>query len=128
MTQQFKIPRGLPVQPAQPKTTPRSKPAAKQQDSFAQILESKLQQPALKFSAHAARRLEARGIRFTDEQLHTLEEAVEKARKKGGRETLILMGDVALVGSVVNRTVITAIDGESLKENVFTQIDSAVIT
>jgi len=53
---------------------------------------------------------------------------VEKARQKGGRETLILLGDVALVVSVVNRTVITAIDGESLKENVFTQIDSAVIT
>jgi flagellar operon protein len=41
---------------------------------------------------------------------------------------LILLDDVALVVSVANRTVITAIDGDSLKENVFTQIDSAVIT
>ena len=57
-----------------------------------------------------------------------MEEAVDKARNKGGRETLILLGDVALVVSVVNRTVITAIDGDSLKDNVFTQIDSAVIT
>ncbi len=39
-----------------------------------------------------------------------------------------MLDDVALVVSVANRTVITAIDGENLKENVFTQIDSAVIT
>ncbi len=128
MTQQFKIPQGLPIQPAQQRSIPRSRPVGKPGESFAQILESKLQQPELKFSAHAAKRLETRGIRFTDEQLQTLSAAVEKARRKGGRETLILMGDVALVVSVVNRTVITAIDGESLKENVFTQIDSAVIT
>lgn len=127
MAQQFKVSRGLPVQPAQ-QSTPRSTQVGRPTDSFARILESKLQQPGLKFSAHAAKRLESRGIKLTDEQLRTLEEAVEKARKKGGRETLILMGDVALVVSVVNRTVITAIDGESLKENVFTQIDSAVIT
>lgn len=127
MTQQFKIPRSLPIQPAQ-RNIPRGRPAGKPAESFAQVLESKLQQPALKFSAHAAKRLESRGIRFTDEQLQTLEQAVEKAKKKGGRETLILMGDVALVVSVVNRTVITAIDGDSLRENVFTQIDSAVIT
>ena len=128
MTHQFKVPRGLPIQPVQ-RTTPRSRPTAtKPTESFAKILEGKLQQSPLKFSAHAAKRLETRGINFTDQQLQTLEQAVEKARQKGGRETLILLGDVALVVSVVNRTVITAIDGESLKENVFTQIDSAVIT
>lgn len=127
MDQQFKIPRVLPVQ--QPQTTRQpGRTSGKPTESFAQVLESKLQQPALKFSAHAAKRLESRGIRLTDDQLNTLEEAVEKARKKGGRDTLILLGDVALVVSVVNRTVITAIDGERLKENVFTQIDSAVIT
>ncbi|MDI9459250.1 MAG: TIGR02530 family flagellar biosynthesis protein [Bacillota bacterium] len=127
MTQQFKVPRGLPIQPVQ-RQAARTKPAAKQTDSFAKILEGKLQQRTVKFSAHAAKRLEARGIQLSEEQLQNLEEAVEKARNKGGRETLILLDNIALVVSVINRTVITAIDGESLKDNVFTQIDSAVIT
>ena len=83
MDQQFKIPRVLPVQ--QPQTTRQpGRTSGKPTESFAQVLESKLQQPALKFSAHAAKRLESRGIRLTDDQLNTLEEAVEKARKKGG--------------------------------------------
>ena len=53
---------------------------------------------------------------------------MEKARAKGGKETLILLDNVALVVSVANRTVITAMDGDNLRDNVFTQIDSAVIT
>lgn len=127
MTQQFKIPRGLPIQPAQPRQAPRPRQIPRQQESFAQILDSKLQ-PKLKFSAHATKRLESRNIHLSDEQLNTLEEAVEKARSKGGRDTLILLDNVALVVSVANRTVITVMDGENLKDNVFTQIDSAVIT
>ena len=128
MMQQFKIPRGLPIQPAQLRQTPRTRQVPSQQESFAQILDSKLQQQKLKFSAHATKRLESRNIRLSDEQLKTLEEAVEKARSKGGRDTLILLDNVALVVSVANRTVITVMDGENLKDNVFTQIDSAVIT
>ena len=37
------------------------------------------------------------------------------------------MGDMALVVSIKNNTVITAMDGQSIKENVFTNIDSAVV-
>ncbi len=128
MNQQFKIPNGLPIQPAQPRQIPKTTPLPGQDGSFAKILDSKLQQSTVKFSAHAAKRLEARNIQFTAEQLQTLETAVEKARNKGGRETLILLDNVALVVSVANRTVITAMDGDNLKDNVFTHIDSAVIT
>ena len=52
---------------------------------------------------------------------------VEKAQRKGARESLVLLDDVALVISIKNKTVITAVDKEKLKENVFTNIDSAVI-
>lgn len=128
MNQQFKIPQGLPIQPVQPKQTPKTRSVPGQEGSFAKILDSKLQQGTVKFSAHAGKRLEARNIQLTAEQLQTLENAVEKARNKGGRETLILLDNVALVVSVANRTVITAMDGDNLKDNVFTQIDSAVIT
>lgn len=128
MSQQFKVPQGLPIQPLQPKQMPRTRPVPGQDGSFARILESQLQQSQVKFSAHALKRLEARNIKLNDAQLQNLDNAVEKARSKGGRETLILLDDVALVVSVANRTVITAMDGENLKDNVFTQIDSAVIT
>lgn len=128
MSQQFKVPQGLPIQPLQPKQTPRTRPVPGQGGSFAKILESQLQKGQVKFSAHATKRLEARNIKLSDAQLQTLDDAVEKARSKGGRETLILLDNVALVVSVANRTVITAMDGENLKDNVFTQIDSAVIT
>lgn len=128
MNQQFKVPQGLPIQPVQPRPAPRATPVPSQDGSFAKILDGKLQQGTIKFSAHAAKRLEARNIQFTAEQLQTLETAVEKARNKGGRETLILLDSIALVVSVANRTVITAMDGDNLKDNVFTHIDSAVIT
>ncbi|HKM42406.1 MAG TPA: TIGR02530 family flagellar biosynthesis protein [Limnochordia bacterium] len=127
MSQQFKVPQGLPIQPIKPRQAPRTRPVPGQNGSFAKILDTKLQDGAVKFSAHATKRLEDRNIQFTDGQLKTLEEAVEKARNKGGRETLILLDNVALVVSVANRTVITAMDGDNLRDNVFTQIDSAVI-
>jgi flagellar operon protein len=127
MSQQFKVPQGLPIQPLQPRQALRTRPVPGQDESFAKVLDTKLQEGAVKFSAHATKRLEARNIQFTAGQLRTLEEAVEKARNKGGRETLILLDHVALVVSVANRTVITAMDGDNLKDNVFTHIDSAVI-
>ena len=51
-----------------------------------------------------------------------------KLAEKGGRESLVIMGDLALIVSVTNKTVITAINGENIRNNVFTNIDSAVIT
>ncbi len=81
----------------------------------------------LRFSQHALERMSNRGISFKPEDLAKLSEAVEKAAKKGSRESLILMGDNALIVSVKNKTVVTAMDRETMKENVFTNIDSTVI-
>lgn len=89
--------------------------------------ESVLQKNLLKFSNHAARRLEQRGIELGSRQLDQISSAVDKAAAKGSKESLILMKDMALIVSVANRTVVTAMDGQSMKDNVFTQIDSAVI-
>ncbi|WP_379151339.1 TIGR02530 family flagellar biosynthesis protein [Paenibacillus sp. sgz5001063] len=89
--------------------------------------ESVLQKNMLKFSNHAAKRLEQRGIELGRSQLDQISSAVDKAAAKGSKESLILMNDMALIVSVANRTVVTAMDGSSMKDNVFTQIDSAVI-
>lgn len=97
--------------------------------SFGQILAREISKSEpLKFSAHAEKRLETRKIPLTEADMARLQTAVDKAAAKGAQESLILMNDLALVVSIKNRTVITAIDGASLKENVFTNIDSAVIT
>ncbi|AKG35221.1 TIGR02530 family flagellar biosynthesis protein [Paenibacillus durus] len=89
--------------------------------------ETVLQRNMLKFSNHAAKRLEQRGIQLGTKQLDQISSAVEQAAAKGSKESLILMKDLALIVSIANRTVVTAMDGSSMKDNVFTQIDSAVI-
>ncbi|WP_106766065.1 TIGR02530 family flagellar biosynthesis protein [Paenibacillus faecalis] len=98
-------------------------PSKAQPGKFQELLEESL----LKFSNHAAKRLEQRGIEFKGDQLAQLHSAIEKAAAKGSKESLILMNNVALIVNVPNRTVVTAMDGQTMKNNVFTQIDSAVI-
>lgn len=95
---------------------------------FGKILEKKIQSNSdLKISAHAADRLKERNINLNEIDMSNLRTAVEKVRDKGGRDALIIYNDTAYVTSVKNNTIITAVDSKSLKENVFTNIDSAVI-
>jgi flagellar operon protein len=81
----------------------------------------------LKFSAHAMQRLESRNIKLTPADVARMNAMADKAAAKGAKQSLFLMNDVALVVSIKNRTVITAVDHDSMKENVFTNIDSAAI-
>lgn len=81
----------------------------------------------LKVSNHAKTRLESRDIQLDEAKWERVLGGIEKAAQKGAKESLVMIDDVALVVSVRNRTVITAVDQQHLKENVFTNIDSAVI-
>ncbi|WP_258359721.1 TIGR02530 family flagellar biosynthesis protein [Moorella sulfitireducens (nom. illeg.)] len=92
---------------------------------FRTILNEKL--AGLKFSRHASERLESRQINLSPEQMARLEQGVDKAAVKGARESLVLLDDLALVVSIKNRTVITAATRQELRDNVFTNIDSAVL-
>ena len=82
---------------------------------------------ALKFSSHALKRLEQRGISLSGADVDRLETAMDKVQAKGGKDSLILMDDLALIVSIKNRTVVTALDPKSQKQGVFTNIDSVVI-
>ncbi|EGO63154.1 TIGR02530 family flagellar biosynthesis protein [Acetonema longum] len=117
----FSIPAGsATVPPAQ--TNASGKPPV----SFGQILDQEIKE--ISFSQHALQRMQLRGIQLTQNELAKLSDAVEKAAGKGAKESLVLLNqNLALVVSVKNRTVITAMDGQTLKDNVFTNIDSAVI-
>lgn len=110
--------------PGKKVTTPVTPDSKK--TNFGQVLEKKLQ-GELKFSQHAQQRLQSRNIQLGEAEIARLENAVSKAREKGARDSLVLMDNLALVVSIKNNTVITAVDEQSLKENVFTNIDSAVI-
>ncbi|HHY05252.1 MAG TPA: flagellar protein [Thermoanaerobacterales bacterium] len=100
---------------------------SKDGNSFEQILKQKVDERALKISRHAKMRMDTRDIKLDSSDMKRLNDAVDKAEKKGVRESLVLMDDKAFVVSIKNRTVITAIDGPSIKQNVFTNIDGAVI-
>ena len=91
--------------------------------SFAKILEKE----KVSFSQHAISRLQERNLNLTDQDMEKLGDTVERMARKGARESLIYMGDIALVVSVTNKKVITAMDGMSAKDNIFTNIDSAAI-
>ena len=82
---------------------------------------------SITWSAHAQVRLQQRGIHLSDQQQLRLENAVDKAAAKGAKNSLVLLDDNALVVSVQNRTVITALGTHQARENVFTNIDSAVL-
>ena len=95
------------------------------QNSFIQILHNKMEVDEVSFSAHALNRLEQRNI-LVDEQIKAqLEEAIEKIAHKGGKESVIMLENVAYLVSIPNKKVITALS--STEENVFTNIDSAYL-
>ncbi len=95
---------------------------------FDQMLQHEVKkQEEVRFSHHALDRLRARNIQLTSHDVTLLNGAVQQVADKGGQDSLVLMNNVAYVINVPSRTVITAIDDATMRENVFTQIDSAVI-
>lgn len=94
-------------------------------NSFAKIFERELED--IKFSAHATKRLEQRADSLSIDEVNRLKNAVTRAANKGARDSLIFLNDLAFIVSVKNRVVVTAMDREGLRENVITNIDSAVI-
>jgi len=96
--------------------------------SFQQIFQDALNKAQdIKFSKHAAMRMEQRKITLSPIELAKMREAIDRAKEKGIKDSLVLMGNAAFVVNVPSRTVITAVDGEDMKENIFTNIDGAVI-
>lgn len=81
----------------------------------------------LKFSSHALERIQTRGISFSANELERIENAIARAAQKGSKDTLVLAQDKAMIVSVKNKTVVTVMDRNSMRENVFTNIDSTVM-
>ena len=99
------------------------------EETFKDVLKKELYKTnssqGFNLSKHAAERLDS--LNFTKDDYKEIERGLGKAREKGSKNTLMFYKDVAIIASVQNNTVITAVDKERSKENVFTNVDSVVI-
>ena len=99
--------------------------------SFQDILKAKSfgnpKDITLRFSKHATSRLEERDIQMTDEQIARLNEGTARAQEKGIKDSLVMVDSLAFIVNIPNQTVVTAMDQLDAKDNIFTNIDGAVI-
>lgn len=96
--------------------------------SFEEILkQTHVQSQELKFSKHASMRLESRNIELSSEQKERLEYGTVKAKEKGIRESLVIVDSLAFIVNVPNKTVVTAMEQSESNDNIYTNIDGAVI-
>ncbi|HEY2217524.1 MAG TPA: TIGR02530 family flagellar biosynthesis protein, partial [Solirubrobacteraceae bacterium] len=124
----------VPLRPTPSDSTRVRQPAGR---AFADVLDDASKQalapPAsagtgdVRFSKHALERAQRRGIPLDATTLGRLQDGVGRIAAKGARDSLVLVDGTAFVVSVANRTVITAVGQEQMREHVFTNIDSAVI-
>ncbi|MBR1693681.1 MAG: flagellar protein [Lachnospiraceae bacterium] len=116
------------TQSASKKEKPSQQTGVSFQDIFVKKVESDgTRAEELKFSKHASSRLLDRNISLSDNQVERLNEGAKKALDKGISESLVLVDDLAFIVNVKSSTVITAMDQTETNENVFTNIDGAVI-
>lgn len=98
--------------------------------SFQDILKHKQSvndDSALRFSKHASMRLQSRNIELSSEQKERLETGTQKAEAKGMKESLVIVDSYSFIVNVPNKTVVTAMDQTESADNVYTNIDGAVI-
>ncbi|MBN2280471.1 MAG: flagellar protein [Candidatus Marinimicrobia bacterium] len=101
--------------------------AGKKQDrpDFNDVLQSVIKpEQEIQFSAHAQKRITSRNITVDMDRLET---GLQQLQKKGSKNSLLLIDNDAFLVNVKNKTVITAVDQQSIKNNVFTNIDSVAI-
>lgn len=96
--------------------------------NFGSILKQELEKKSeLKFSKHASQRLDDRNITVNTELHNRIDEAIEMAKGKGLRDMVIIDNQNAFIVNVPNKTVITAMCGSEMKNNIFTNIDGVVM-
>jgi len=106
-------------------------PSSGDGQSFSDILNSKSSQVTqgseVRFSKHAAGRLATRSIQLDDSQVARIADGMQRAGEKGIKDSLVIMDQLAFIVNVPSNTVITALDQTESKDNIFTNIDGAVI-
>ncbi len=99
-------------------------------NAFKDLLSEKLNQAntsTIEFSKHAQQRVQERGITVNEGLLTSLSESVVKAEEKGATNILAMNSQSAFIINVPTNRVITAMTQSEMKQNIFTNIDGAVI-
>jgi len=100
----------------------------KDKSVFNKVLDKQIKkEECFTISSHAAQRLNSRNIDFDDEDMKKVNEGINMADSKGAKQSLILYKDMALITSIKNRTVITAMDKNESQGKIITNIDSVVM-
>ena len=123
--------------PSQKKTDDVNKLKQGEVSEFKGLLDSTVDQqsnsqvaPAAKgiqLSTHAMRRLQERNITIDKDEYTKLQTAMDRLKLKGGQDSLVITGKAAYIVDVPKNTIVTAIDKDSIGENVFTKIDSTIL-
>ena len=108
------------------KNTNQSASRSSKTSSFKDVLNSVVnKEESVTISKHAALRLNE--INFTEDDMKVVEKGFEIAKEKNSKNAVMIYKDTALIASIENKTIITAVNKERAKENIFTNIDSVVI-
>jgi len=100
----------------------------KGESPFNKILDKQIKKSeCFTISSHAEQRLTSRNINLDEDDMKKINEGINMADSKGAKQSLILYKDMALITSIKNRTVITAIDKNQTSGNIITNIDSVVM-
>lgn len=95
------------------------------QSAFHSIFQEQLS--GITISKHAKQRIEHREIEIDGTTMNRLNDAMDKLSKKGSKDSLILLNQVAYIVNPQQKVIITCMDKESMQENIFSGIDSAII-
>ncbi len=104
-----------------------SKEAGKEfRSAFQDLLQGGAENVGMKLSGHAAKRIEERKLDMDTSEFLKLRSALDQLKKKGGTNSLVVTEKAAYIVDVGKDTIVTAIDKDSMAENVFTKIDSTL--
>ncbi|MFD1067568.1 TIGR02530 family flagellar biosynthesis protein [Oceanobacillus locisalsi] len=117
-----------PIQPiippiSQEQHIPKTQPA-KSNTSFGNILQ---QQQELTVSKHAAERMQERNIQLSKQEWQDVQDKVKEAKQKGVKDALVVVDGSAMVVSVKNNTIVTALDQSEADKKIFTNIDGTIL-
>ena len=117
------------IQPIQgvPQVERVRQPGRPADGQFGALLNRRVEGPTVTFSKHAQGRAEERGIQVDDALIDQLADSVERAQAKGATNILAFDATRAFIINVPHGRVITTMSQEEMEENIFTNIDGAVL-
>ena len=87
----------------------------------------KTQTHELTFSKHAQARIAQRGVEISAENMQQLGAAIDLADSKGITDSLVYLDGTAFIVNIPGKVVVTVVDNGDTAQNVFTNINGAVI-